>query len=51
MFGLSAFSQVPYSSLGTIIKTGSGSINAVGTVVADALRVRTSSGSISALLQ
>jgi len=33
MFGLSAFSQVPYSSLGTIIKTGSGSINAVGTVV------------------
>jgi hypothetical protein len=49
MFGFQSFSEAPYSTVGgAVAKLGSASITGVGTVVADALRVRTSAGSISA---
>ena len=49
MFGFQSFSESPYSTVGGVVaKLGSASITGVGTVVADALRVRTSAGSISA---
>jgi len=48
MFGISTFSQSPYSTLGTITKTGAAQIEGIGTVTASALRERTSAASISA---
>ena len=48
MYGLSAFSQSPYSALGTITKTGAAQIQGVGTLTASALRERTAVASISA---
>ena len=48
MFGISAFSQSPFSTLGTIVKTGAAQIQGVGTLTASALRERTAVASISA---
>jgi hypothetical protein len=49
MFGISAFSQAPFSSLGAVAEVlfGEASVTADATVVSTAVRLRTSSGDIS----
>jgi hypothetical protein len=48
MFGISAFSQSPFSSLGGSIKFGIGDINGNAIATIDATRIRTFTGTISA---
>tara|TARA_R110000796_G_scaffold196556_3_gene312951 strand:- start:616 stop:1095 length:480 start_codon:yes stop_codon:yes gene_type:complete len=50
MYGFSAFSQSPYSTLGgPVVKTGAAQIEGTGTVTASALRERTAIASINAI--
>ncbi len=48
MFGISAFSQAPFSTLGAgAVLLGQASVTADATVVSTAVRLRTSTGDVS----
>ena len=48
MFGISAFSQAPFSSLGGLTLFGQANVTADATVVSTALRIRTSDADVLA---